>query len=131
VGWPATAQTSVRRLAVIEFQSKKVDAEMLAILKDMERGNATKASARLKPLQPGVVVLEAVPHSLQDPRAVAERLRSALDLMEAGASLVRHRMRRENPGLSPEDVDAHMLGWLRDRLADSPGRAVSWPHSKS
>jgi hypothetical protein len=82
-------------------------------------------------LQPAVVVWKDLPHSFQDPPAVAERLRSALDLMAAGAALVRQRMRHEHPGLSPEEVDAHMLGWLRDRPADSPGRSVSWPRSKS
>jgi hypothetical protein len=67
----------------------------------------------------------------QDPRAVAERLRSALDLMEAGTALMRQRMRREHPGLSADELDALMARWLRTRPADAPGRLVSWPRSRS
>jgi TolB-like protein len=44
--WPATAQTSVRRLAVLEFQGKKVDAETLTTFSDAVRSGALEALAR-------------------------------------------------------------------------------------
>jgi hypothetical protein len=72
-----------------------------------------------------------MPKVSQDPRAVAERLRSALDLMTAGTALMRQRIRREQPGLSADEVNARMLRWLRARPADAPGRHVSWPRSGS
>jgi hypothetical protein len=67
----------------------------------------------------------------QDPRAVAERLRLALDLMEAGQGLMRQKMRREHPELSADELDTLMRGWLCGRPADAPGRLASWPRSGS
>lgn len=67
----------------------------------------------------------------QDPRAVAERLRSALDLMEAGTALMQQKVRREHPELSADELDALVRGWLCGRPADAPGRLVSWPRSRS
>jgi hypothetical protein len=78
-----------------------------------------------------VLVLQAMLHRSQDPRAVAERLRSALDLMAAGAALMRQRIRREHPELSSDEVGARMLDWLRARPADAPGRRVGWPRPES
>jgi hypothetical protein len=72
-----------------------------------------------------------MPKVSQDPRAVAERLRSALDLMAAGTALMRQKTRREQPGLSDDEVNARMLRWLLARPADAPGQQVSWPRSGS
>ena len=67
----------------------------------------------------------------QDPAAVAARLRSTLDLMAAGMALMRQRIRREHPELTSDEVEARVLGWLRARPADAPGRPVGWPRSGS
>jgi hypothetical protein len=67
----------------------------------------------------------------QDPRDVAERLRSALDLMAGGIELMRQRIRREHPELSADEVADRMARWLQNRPADAPGRMVAWPRRKS
>jgi hypothetical protein len=72
-----------------------------------------------------------MPQHSQDPHDVAERLRAALDLMEAGIEMMRQRIRREHPELSADEVADRMAHWLQDRPTDAPGRQVGWPRRRS
>ncbi|PRY48362.1 hypothetical protein BCF74_1519 [Knoellia remsis] len=54
-----------------------------------------------------------------------ERLRIALDLADAGVEMQRMRLRRENPGITDEQLDEAMATWFRHRpgaeFGDYPG----------
>jgi hypothetical protein len=56
---------------------------------------------------------------------VAQRLRLALDMYEAGEQMLRQRLRRERPDVTPDELDAEINSWLRTRpgaaTGDSPG----------
>ncbi len=61
-----------------------------------------------------------------------QRLRTALDLFEAGCEMKRAALRREHPGLSPEEEARLLAAWLRDRplpMEGVPGFRVrrEWP----
>jgi hypothetical protein len=65
----------------------------------------------------------------------AEGVRLALALFEFGESMTRQRIAREHPGLSRDEVEAHLTAWLGLRpgaeRGDAEGRSVSWPRSDS
>jgi hypothetical protein len=65
------------------------------------------------------------------PEAAAHRLRLALDLFRTGEEMMRQRLRREHPDLSPEEIERRIVQWLEDRpgapFGDSPGKPVPWP----
>ena len=69
----------------------------------------------------------------QDPQAVAERLRTALDLAVTGEDLVRQRLRRENAGITAEELENRLAQWFLTRPGaeggDAVGRQVTWPRS--
>jgi hypothetical protein len=69
--------------------------------------------------------------SSEELAAVAERFRIALDLHATGEAMMRHRIRRLNPGMADEVVEARVAAWLRKRLdvehGDAAGRAGNWP----
>jgi hypothetical protein len=48
-------------------------------------------------------------------RVVAERLRTACDLWEAGVALQRQRLHREHPGASTAEIDTLVRRWLQTR----------------
>lgn len=66
-----------------------------------------------------------------DLEAAARRLRLALDLFVTGEELMRQKLRREHPELSPPEIEARLVEWLRERpgaeLGDAPGKRVPWP----
>ena len=65
------------------------------------------------------------------PDSPAERLRLAFDLFAAGESLMRARLRRDNPDISQAELEALVFAWLLERpgaeSGDVEGRSVPWP----
>ena len=61
-----------------------------------------------------------------------QRLRTTFDLFKAGCEMKRMALRRDHPGLEP-DEEKRLLGeWLRDKeipLANVPGFCVRERHS--
>lgn len=55
---------------------------------------------------------------------VAARLRTTLDLFEAGLDLQRQALRRAHPDASEAEVQRRLAAWLRDRAA----REFDAPH---
>jgi hypothetical protein len=66
-----------------------------------------------------------------DLEAAARRLRLALDMFRTGEAMMRQRLRREHPDLSPAEIERRIAEWLEDRpgapFGDGPGRPVPWP----
>ena len=60
--------------------------------------------------------------------AAARTFRLTLELFDDGVRLMRQNLRRRHPGASEQEVDRHLLTWLRDRPGaehgDCPGREV-------
>ena len=46
---------------------------------------------------------------------MAERLRVALDLFEAGTVMMRQTLRRRHPDATSAHIDALLMAWLEDR----------------
>ena len=69
----------------------------------------------------------------QDASAVAERMRLAFDMYATGEALMRQRIRREHPDLSPAEVEARLVAWLQTRPGaehgDAEGRPGTWPRT--
>lgn len=61
----------------------------------------------------------------------AERLRTALEMCDAGVEMMRLNLRRRFPEEGNEQIAARLSAWLRERPGaehgDAPGRAVPWP----
>jgi hypothetical protein len=66
-----------------------------------------------------------------DSEAAARRLQLALDFFRTGEEMMRQRLRREHPGISPQDLEARLVAWLETRpgavFGDASGRPVPWP----
>jgi hypothetical protein len=60
----------------------------------------------------------------QSHEAKARRLRTALDLADAGIAMKRMQFRRTYPEETSEEIDRRLNLWLRDRPYDAPGRVV-------
>jgi Rv0078B-related antitoxin len=64
-------------------------------------------------------------------RTAARRLRLALDLFSTGEALMRQRLRRAHPELSPAEIERRLVQWLQTRpgaeFGDAPGHPVPWP----
>jgi hypothetical protein len=75
-----------------------------------------------------------MPRTSQDATAVAERMRLAFDLYATGEALMRQRICRENPNLSPAEIEARLAAWLQTRPdaehGDADGRPGSWPRMR-
>jgi hypothetical protein len=69
----------------------------------------------------------------QDAVAVAERMRLTFDLYATGEALMRQRICREHPGLSPAEVEARLVAWLQTRPGaehgDAEGQPGTWPRT--
>jgi hypothetical protein len=52
---------------------------------------------------------------MSDALSAIERLRIAFDLFDAGVDMVRQRLRRERPGVPPEEIEEAIEQWLRSR----------------
>ena len=48
-----------------------------------------------------------------------ENLLLTLDMFESGLSLMRERLRRENPELPEESIEEKLVAWLADRPPDA------------
>jgi hypothetical protein len=68
-------------------------------------------------------------------KALAMRLRMALDLCELGDSMRRAQLRREYPDATDEEIEGLLVTWLRTRPGaehgDGWGRPISWPPARS
>lgn len=68
-------------------------------------------------------------------KAAAERLRTALDLHDAGVALMRQNLRREFPEASEDEIDRRLGAWLQHRpgaeYGDAVGRLGTWPRRQS
>ena len=57
---------------------------------------------------------------------VADRLRVALELADAGFDLMRQNLRRSHPGASKAEIERLLLAWIGQRpgaaAGDCPGR---------
>jgi hypothetical protein len=66
---------------------------------------------------------------------VAEKLRLAFDLFEAGEEMMRQRLRREFPDAGAAEIERRLVSWLQDRpgapFGDAEGRPVPWPRRKT
>ena len=75
-----------------------------------------------------------MPRTSQDAIAVAERMRLTFDLYATGEVLMRQRIFRENPNLSPAEIEARLAAWLQTRPGaehgDADGRPGSWPRTR-
>jgi hypothetical protein len=62
---------------------------------------------------------------------MAERLRLAFDLYEAGEDLMRQNLRRQNPHADAAEVEHRLVDWLRHRpgaeAGDAEGVPGTWP----
>lgn len=63
--------------------------------------------------------------------AAAERMRLALELAELGEAMFRQRLRRDQPQLTQDEIDALVDAWRPRRPGaehgDAQGRPVAWP----
>ena len=70
---------------------------------------------------------------MRDPTRLAENLRLAFELHEAGVALMRQNLRRRLPDASEAHIDERLDEWLRERpgaeFGDAEGRPVAWPRS--
>ena len=59
------------------------------------------------------------------------RLQVALDLYDLGEQLLRQKLRRQQPELSPSDIEQRVEAWRLQRPGaehgDGEGRVVPWP----
>ena len=66
-----------------------------------------------------------------DPSVAARRFRTAMDLFEAGVSMMRQNLRRRFPDADEEEIKARLRQWLQERpgaeYGDCDGRPVPWP----
>jgi len=65
----------------------------------------------------------------------ARNLEDALELADLAERMVRARIRRENPDLTADQVEARVLAWLHERPGaedgDAEGRRVDLPRPKT
>lgn len=71
--------------------------------------------------------MRSIPISKPPLLTQAEKLRVTLDLAEAGIAMRRAQLEREHSGASPEDIDALLLSWLRERPGAEYGDAEGRP----
>jgi hypothetical protein len=71
----------------------------------------------------------------QDPKQLADNLRLAFELHEAGVALMLQNLRRRFPDASEEEIEARLAAWLKERpgaeFGDAEGRPVPWPREGS
>ena len=70
-----------------------------------------------------------------DREFVAERLRTAFELHEAGVDMMRQTLRREHPDASDEDLERMVMLWLQERpgaaFGDAEGKPGTWPRDST
>lgn len=69
-----------------------------------------------------------------EPDSPSARMRLALELSSTADEMRAQRFRRENPGMSEDEVEARMEAWRGSRpgaeAGDAAGRAVTWPRAR-
>jgi len=69
-----------------------------------------------------------------DPTLAARRFRTAMDLFEAGVSMMRQNLKRSFPEADEEEIKMRLRQWLQERpgaeYGDCEGRPVPWPRSR-
>lgn len=55
---------------------------------------------------------------------LGEKLLLTFDMFEAGLALMREKLRREDPSLSEDALEARLIAWLGDRPPDGPTAAA-------
>jgi Rv0078B-related antitoxin len=60
---------------------------------------------------------------------LVQKLQLTLELHDAGVDMMRQNLRRRYPEATPEDIEAKLGAWLRDRPMDAPGRPYAFKHS--
>jgi hypothetical protein len=67
--------------------------------------------------------------------ASEERFEMAIELCELAESLLREKIRRTRPSLSPAEVEAEIDAWFMQRRGaeqgDAEGHPVPWPRVRS
>lgn len=66
-----------------------------------------------------------------DSSLAARRFRTAMELFEAGVSMMRQNLRRRFPDADEEEIKTRLRQWLQERpgaeYGDCDGRPVPWP----
>ena len=69
-----------------------------------------------------------------DPTLAARRFRTAMDLFEAGVSMMRQNLKRSFPEADEEEIKTRLRQWLQERpgaeYGDCDGRPVPWPRPR-
>jgi hypothetical protein len=64
-----------------------------------------------------------------------ERLQIAFELLKVAERMLRHRLRRENPGLSDEAIEERVAAWYATRPGaphgDGEGTVGTWPRRRA
>lgn len=60
----------------------------------------------------------------EEQKAIAERLRLALDMFAAGEEMMRLKLRREDPQASAEIIESRLVEWLQKRPGAEDGDAI-------
>lgn len=68
--------------------------------------------------------------TMADEETPADRLEAALEMWEDGVCIMRENLRRRRPEASPEELEAALSAWLRDRPGDADGVAIAWPRHR-
>lgn len=66
---------------------------------------------------------------MSQPESLAEKLRIALALHEAGVAMMRENLRRRHPEATREQIDAMLAAWLSARPGAEHGDGVGRPGS--
>lgn len=61
--------------------------------------------------------------------AMARRMREAFDMFDAGVSMMRARLRREQPDADDQEIDRVVRVWLRTRPGAEYGDAEGRPRT--
>ena len=73
------------------------------------------------------VEVSTIPVTDEREASVAEKLRTALDLAEAGLDVMRARVRRDDPAAAADVIERRLIAWLRERPGAENGDAVGRP----
>lgn len=74
-------------------------------------------------------------NGIERKRAVAERLRTTLELVALAEDMIRVKTRRENPGATAAEIEGAVGRWYAHRpgakQGDGVGRPGTWPRRRA